>query len=218
LHPRCARYRALGARFAKWRSVITIGEAIPTDYCIQVNAAALAQYAKICQDAELVPIIEPEVLMDGAHTIETCYDISAKTFNAVFDALATAGVYLPGILLKPNMVVSGKNCPYQADTNQIAEMTLQCLSDSVPETVPGIVFLSGGQSEKEATKNLNSINSKEKYPWTLSFSFGRALQQSALYAWNGDNTRIPAAQAALLHRAEMNSKACLGQYSPKLET
>lgn len=217
LHARCVHYHSLGARFAKWRAVIAIGEGIPTADCIQVNAAAMAQYAKICQGAGLVPIVEPEVLMDGAHTIETCYAVSVKTFSAVFDALATVGVTLPGILLKPNMVVSGKDCPDQADASKIAEMTLKCLSASVPAEVPGIVFLSGGQSEKEATRNLNAINSQGKYPWALSFSFGRALQQSALHAWNGDNANIAATQAALLQRAKMNSKACLGQYSPELE-
>jgi fructose-bisphosphate aldolase class I len=217
LHERCVRYHSLGARFAKWRAVITIGEGIPTDACIQANAAALAQYARICQDAGLVPIVEPEVLMDGAHTIEGCYEISEKTFTIVFDALAAAGVHLPGILLKPNMVVSGKDCPEQAGIDQIAEFTLKCLSASVPEPVPGIVFLSGGQSEKEATRNLNAINSQGTYPWALSFSFGRALQQSALHAWNGKNANIPATQAALRHRAKMSSKASLGTYSPELE-
>ncbi len=217
LHERCVRYRILGARFAKWRAVITIGDGIPTDVCIEANAAALAKYARICQDAGLVPIIEPEVLMDGAHTIEACYEVSVKTFSAVFDALATAGVTLPGILLKPNMIVSSKDCPEQAGIDQVAEFTLKCLSTSVPEQVPGIVFLSGGQTEKEATRNLNAINSRGTYPWALSFSFGRALQQSALQTWNGENANIPATQAALRHRAEMSSKACLGKYSPELE-
>mgnify|MGYP001581658678 CR=1 FL=1 len=217
LAERCVRYNSLGARFAKWRAVITIGDGIPSDDCIQANANALAKYAHICQDAGLVPIVEPEVLMDGAHTIETCYEISVKTFSTVFDALATAGVTLPGILLKPNMVVSGKDCPEQAGMDQIAEFTLKCLSATVPKQVPGIVFLSGGQTEQEATGNLNAINSKGSYPWALSFSFGRALQQSALHAWNGNNANIPATQAALLHRAEMSSKAALGKYSPELE-
>lgn len=218
LHERCVRYHSLGARFAKWRAVITIGDGIPTDTCIEANAAALAQYARICQDAELVPIVEPEVLMDGTHTIETCYEVSVKTFTIVFDALTAAGVTLPGILLKPNMIISGKDCAVQAGMDQVAEFTLKCLSTSVPKPVPGIVFLSGGQSEKEATQNLNAINSKGTYPWALSFSFGRALQQSALHAWNGENANIPATQVALRHRAEMSSKACLGKYSPELDT
>jgi fructose-bisphosphate aldolase class I len=217
LYERCICYHAQGARFAKWRAVITIGDGIPTDICIQANAVALAKYARICQDAELVPIVEPEVLMDGAHTIETCGEITVKTFTTVFEALEAEDVYLPGTLLKPNMVISGKDCPEQAGTSKIADLTLKCLSASVPEQVPGIVFLSGGQTEKEATLNLNAINSKGTYPWALSFSFGRALQQSALHAWAGDNANIPATQAALLHRAEMSSKACLGKYSPELD-
>ena len=217
LYERCVTYHSLGARFAKWRAVITIGEDIPTEACIQGNASALAKYAKACQDAELVPIVEPEVLMDGDHTIETCYEVSEKTFKAVFEELENEGAYLPGILLKPNMVISGKDCPVQGDMNAVAEMTVKCLKASVPGEVPGIVFLSGGQSETEATEHLNAMNAMGEYPWALSFSYGRALQQSALHVWNGNNANLETTYATFYHRAEMNSKACHGEYSPELE-
>ena len=217
LYERCLEYYKLGARFAKWRAVITIGDGIPTDGCIWANASALAKYARACQDAELVPIVEPEVLMDGGHTIETCYEVSEKSFQAVFEELDNEGVYLPGILLKPNMVVSGKDCPVQGDMNTVAKMTVKCLKASVPEEVPGIVFLSGGQSETEATEHLNAMNAMGDYPWALSFSYGRALQQSALHAWNGNNVNLETTYATFYHRAEMNSKACNGEYSPELE-
>ena len=217
LYDRCVGYHSLGARFAKWRAVITIGEGIPTDGCIRGNASALAKYAKACQDAELVPIVEPEVLMDGDHTIESCYEVSEKTFKTVFEELENEGVYLPGILLKPNMVISGKDCPVQGDMSTVAEMTVKCLKASVPEDVPGIVFLSGGQSETEATEHLNAMNAMDDCPWALSFSYGRALQQSALRAWGGDNANLETTYATFYHRAEMNSKACHGEYSPELE-
>ena len=217
LYDRCVGYHSLGARFAKWRAVITIGDNIPTDACIRANASALAKYAKTCQDAELVPIVEPEVLMDGPHTIETCYDVSEKSFKTVFEELVNEGVYLPGILLKPNMVISGKECPVQADMAAVSGMTVKCLKASVPKEVPGIVFLSGGQSETEATEHLNAMNAMGNYPWALSFSYGRALQQSALHAWNGDNANLGVTYATFYHRAEMNSKACNGEYSPELE-
>ena len=217
LYDRCVDYHSLGARFAKWRAVITIGDGIPTDDCIRGNASGLAKYAKVCQDAELVPIVEPEVLMDGVHTIETCYEVSEKTFKTVFEELENEGVHLPGILLKPNMVISGKDCPVQGDMNTVAEMTVKCLKASVPEDVPGIVFLSGGQSETEATEHLNAMNTMGDFPWALSFSYGRALQQSALRAWGGDNANLETTYATFYHRAEMNSKACHGEYSPELE-
>ena len=217
LYDRCVGYHSLGARFAKWRAVITIGDGIPTDDCIRGNASGLAKYAKACQDAELVPIVEPEVLMDGVHTIETCYEVSEKTFKTVFEELENEGVHLPGILLKPNMVISGKDCPVQGDMNTVAEMTVKCLKASVPEDVPGIVFLSGGQSETEATEHLNAMNTMGDFPWALSFSYGRALQQSALRAWGGDNANLETTYATFYHRAEMNSKACHGEYSPELE-
>ena len=217
LYDRCVDYHSLGARFAKWRAVITIGDGIPTDDCIRGNASGLAKYAKACQDAELVPIVEPEVLMDGVHTIETCYEVSEKTFKTVFEELENEGVHLPGILLKPNMVISGKDCPVQGDMNTVAEMTVKCLKASVPEDVPGIVFLSGGQSETEATEHLNAMNTMGDFPWALSFSYGRALQQSALRAWGGDNANLETTYATFYHRAEMNSKARHGEYSPELE-
>ena len=217
LYERCVDFYKLGARFAKWRAVITIGDGIPTDECINSNATALAKYAKACQDANLVPIVEPEVLMDGDHTIETCYEVSEKTLRTTFNELEKEGVYLPGILLKPNMVISGKDCSVQADMNEVAKMTVKCLLASVPESVPGIVFLSGGQSETEATEHLNAMNAMGDYPWKLSFSYGRALQQSALHAWKGNNANLETTYAVFYHRAEMNSKACHGEYSPSLE-
>ena len=217
LYERCVDFYKLGARFAKWRAVITIGAGIPTDECINSNATALAKYAKACQDANLVPIVEPEVLMDGDHTIETCYEVSEKTLRTTFNELEKEGVHLPGILLKPNMVISGKECSVQADMNEVAKMTVKCLLASVPESVPGIVFLSGGQSETEATEHLNAMNAMGDYPWKLSFSYGRALQQSALHAWKGNNANLETTYAVFYHRAEMNSKACHGEYSPSLE-
>ena len=217
LYERCVDFYKLGARFAKWRAVITIGDGIPTDECINSNATALAKYAKACQDANLVPIVEPEVLMDGDHTIETCYEVSEKTLRTTFNELEKEGVHLPGILLKPNMVISGKDCSVQADMNEVAKMTVKCLLASVPESVPGIVFLSGGQSETEATEHLNAMNAMGDYPWKLSFSYGRALQQSALHAWKGNNANLETTYAVFYHRAEMNSKACHGEYSPSLE-
>lgn len=217
LYERCLDYYKLGARFAKWRAVITIGDGIPTDDCIRANASALAKYARACQDAQLVPIVEPEVLMDGDHTIERCYEVSEKTFKKVFEELNNESVHLPGILLKPNMVVSGKDCEVQGDMKAVAEMTVKCLKASVPAEVPGIVFLSGGQSETEATEHLNAMNMMGDHPWALSFSYGRALQQSALHAWNGDSANLESTYAVFYHRAEMNSKACFGEYSHSLE-
>ena len=217
LYERCLEYYKLGARFAKWRAVITIDDKIPTDECIQANASALAKYAKACQDAELVPIVEPEVLMDGNHTIERCYEVSERTLKKVFEELAHEDVYLPGILLKPNMVVSGSDCSVQGDMMSVAEMTVKCLTQSVPAEVPGIVFLSGGQSEVEATEHLNTMNKLGNHPWSLSFSYGRALQQSALKTWNGQKDNLEATYAVFHHRAEMNSLACLGEYTSSLE-
>jgi fructose-bisphosphate aldolase class I len=216
LRARCEEYRGMGARFAKWRAVITIGDGIPTDACIRANAHALARYAAICQEQDLVPIVEPEVLMDADNTIETCYDVTAGTLQAVFDELDAHGIDLAGTLLKPNMVISGKGCPEQADAEQIAELTVDCFRRHVPVAVPGIVFLSGGQSEVEATRNLNSIN-RIGGPWPLSFSYGRALQASALQAWLGDAANVEAAQQAFLHRARMNSLAVAGEWNAELE-
>ncbi|HWQ24684.1 MAG TPA: class I fructose-bisphosphate aldolase [Gaiellaceae bacterium] len=216
LRGRLEAYRGLGARFAKWRAVITIGPGIPTDACIRANAHALARYAALCQEAGLVPIVEPEVLMDGDHTIEACYEATARTLHAVYDELFSQDVDLRGTLLKPNMVISGQSCPEQAPAERIAELTIDCFLRHVPAAVPGIVFLSGGQTELQATENLNAIN-RIGGPWPLSFSYGRALQASALKAWGGNAANAEAAQAAFVHRARMNSLAVAGEWSAELE-
>jgi fructose-bisphosphate aldolase class I len=219
LAKRCAEYVKMGARFAKWRAVITIGPGIPSTTCIAANAHALGRYAAICQAAGLVPIVEPEVLMDGDHTIERCEEVTEWTYNAVFEALYLNRVTLEHTVLKPSMVVSGKDCPRQAGVEEVAERTVRVLKRTVPAAVAGIVFLSGGQSDERATEHLNAMNKiyAGKLPWPLSFSYGRALQQPALKAWKGSAANVAAAQAALLHRAHMNSLACLGRYSPELE-
>jgi fructose-bisphosphate aldolase class I len=216
LRERCAEYRQLGARFAKWRAVITIGDGIPTDGCIRANAHALARYAAICQEQDLVPIVEPEVLMDADNSIETCYDVTSRTLHAVFDELFGQGVDPAGTLLKPNMVISGKGSPAQADSGRIAKLTIKAFKRHVPAAVPGIVFLSGGQSEVEATQNLNEIN-RVGGPWPLSFSYGRALQASALDAWHGDPRNVEAGQQAFAQRARMNSLAVAGEWNAELE-
>jgi fructose-bisphosphate aldolase, class I len=216
LRARLAEYRELGARFAKWRAVITIGDGIPTVACIRVNAHALARYAALCQEAGLVPIVEPEVLMDADNTIERCFDVTSRTLEWTFHELGVQGVDLPGMLLKPNMVISGKGCPEQAPAARIAELTIECFLVHVPAAVPGIVFLSGGQSEVAATENLNAIN-QIGGPWALSFSYGRALQQSALQAWGGDAANVEAAQEAFVHRARMNALAAAGDWRAELE-
>jgi fructose-bisphosphate aldolase, class I len=216
LRERCVEYRALGARFAKWRAVITIGDGIPTDACIHTNAHALARYAAICQETGLVPIVEPEVLMDADNTIEACYDVTARTLHALYEELYRQDVDLPGTLLKPNMVIAGKGSPEQADAARIAELTVQCFLEHVPAAVPGIVFLSGGQTEVQATENLDAI-SRRGGPWPLSFSYGRALQASALQAWGGEAANVETAQAAYLHRARMNAQAAAGEWSADLE-
>ncbi len=196
--------------------MITIGEGIPSTACIRANAHALARYAALCQEAGLVPIVEPEVLMDADNTIERCYEVTARTLHWTFTELEVIGVDLQGALLKPNMVISGKGCPEQARAERIAELTIDCFLRHVPAAVPGVVFLSGGQSEVEATENLNAIN-EVGGPWPLSFSYGRALQQSALRAWGGDADNAPAAQAAFTHRARMNALAVAGEWSTELE-
>ena len=216
LRARLEEYRGLGARFAKWRAVITIGDSIPTVACIRANAHALARYAALCQEAGLVPIVEPEVLMDADNTIERCYEVTARTLHWVFHDLGVQGVDLRRTLLKPNMVISGKGCPEQAPAERIAELTIDCFLRHVPAAVPGIVFLSGGQSEVEATENLNAIN-RVGGPWPLSFSYGRALQASALKAWGGDRANADAAQAVFAHRARMNSLAVAGEWSAEME-
>jgi fructose-bisphosphate aldolase, class I len=216
LRARLEEYRGLGARFAKWRAVITIGEGIPTDACIAANAHALARYAALCQEAGIVPIVEPEVLMDADNTLEVCHEVTTRTLHETFDALYGFGIDLQGTLLKPNMVISGKGCPKQASADEIARATVDCFLGTVPAAVPGIVFLSGGQSEVEATQNLNAIN-RIGGPWPLSFSYGRALQASALSAWAGDASNAEAAQAVFVHRARMNALAVAGEWSAELE-
>jgi fructose-bisphosphate aldolase, class I len=216
LRGRLEEYRELGARFAKWRAVITIGDSIPTDACIAANAQALARYAALCQEAGLVPIVEPEVLMDADNSLEVCWEVTTRTLHETFDALYDLALDLEGALLKPNMVIAGKGSPDQASTERIADATIACFRAVVPAAVPGIVFLSGGQSEVQATENLNAIN-RIGGPWALSFSYGRALQASALGAWAGDPANAEAAQAAFAHRARMNSLAVAGAWSAELE-
>jgi fructose-bisphosphate aldolase, class I len=216
LRARLEEYAGLGARFAKWRAVITIGEGIPTDACIRANAHALARYAALCQEAGVVPIVEPEVLMDADNSLELCGVVTTRTLHETFAALHELEIDLQGTLLKPNMVISGKGSPTQASSEEIARATVDCFLDVVPASVPGIVFLSGGQSEVQATENLNAIN-RLGGPWPLSFSYGRALQQSALQAWGGDAASKEAAQAAFAHRARMNSLAAAGDWAAELE-
>jgi fructose-bisphosphate aldolase class I len=218
LRERLHEYYELGARFTKWRGVISIGPGIPTDYCIWTNAHALARYAALSQEAGLVPIVEPEVLMDGDHTIDTSYHVTVKTQRAVFTELFDQRVEREGMLLKPNMVLSGYECPDQADDDAIAELTLKCLKNEVPAAVPGIVFLSGGQSDEDATRRLNVMNSRGPLPWELSFSYGRALQAAALTAWRGDPSKVEEAQKAFYRRAKFNSAARSGTYAPEWET
>jgi fructose-bisphosphate aldolase class I len=217
LRERCVEYRELGARFAKWRAVITIGDGIPTAACIHVNAHALARYAAICQETGLVPIVEPEVLMDADNTIERCYEVTSRTLHALYDELYRQDVDLPGTLLKPNMVIAGKGSPEQADAARIAELTIRCFLEHVPAAVPGIVFLSGGQSDEQASENLNAINSHGPQPWVLSFSYGRALQAPALKAWGGSADNVDAGQSFLALRARCNSAAVAGRYSAEME-
>lgn len=218
LRDRLKEYYGLGARFAKWRAVIAIGDSIPTDYCIEANAHALGRYAALCQEAGLVPIVEPEVLMDGAHTVERCYEVTSRTLHTVYDQLFHQGVVLEGTLLKPNMVLSGKDCPTQASVEEVARETIRCLRNNVPASVPGIVFLSGGQSDELATAHLNAMNALGPQPWELSFSYGRALQAPALKAWKGDPANFEAGQKAYLHRAKCNGAARTGMYAPEMET
>ena len=206
LSERLEKYYALGARFAKWRAVITPGDSIPTDDCILANAKNLAKYARKCQQANLVPIVEPEVLMDGSHTIDESFDITSRTLNMVFNQLDEHNVSLEGIVLKPNMVLSGYNCSYQATIREVAEKTVNCLLRNVPPDVPGIAFLSGGQSEDHATFHLNEMN-KYETDWNLTFSYGRALQQSALKAWSGKEENVTDAQEVFIGKVKANSLA-----------
>lgn len=218
LRDRLSEYRKLGARFAKWRAVIAIGEKIPTRTCIDTNAELLARYAALCQEADLVPIVEPEVLMDGAHTIERHFEVTLQTLESVFHALSEHRVTPEAMLLKPNMVLSGKDCPQQASMEEVAEATLRCMKRVVPAAVPGLVFLSGGQTDAQATEHLNAMNRLNNVPWELSFSFGRALQAPVLKAWKGDPANVASAQKAFHHRAWCNSKARFGKYTEEMET
>jgi fructose-bisphosphate aldolase class I len=214
LRDRLAEYASLGARFAKWRAVYTIGEETPSVAAVTTNAHALARYAALVQEAGLVPIVEPEVLMDGDHTIEDCQMVTEEVLLSVYAELTTQGVELEGTLLKPNMVLSGKDCPEQASVEEVAERTVRTLKRTVPAAVPGIVFLSGGQSDEDATLHLNAMNKMaEDLPWRLSFSYGRALQAAPLKAWSGKTENLAAAQAVLLERAKANGLASLGRYA-----
>jgi fructose-bisphosphate aldolase, class I len=218
LADRLAEYRDLGARFTKWRAVITIGDGIPTAGCIRANAEALGRFAASSQEAGLVPIVEPEVLMDGDHPVERCDEATRDTLAEVFAALRRHRVRLDGMLLKPNMVVSGSDAPTQASVTEVAERTVAALRDHVPASVPGIVFLSGGQSDMAATAHLNAMNRLGSVPWQLSFSYGRALQAPALKAWKGEPANGPAAQRAFYHRARLNGAARSGSWTEAMET
>ena len=217
LRERFAEYRGMGASFAKWRAVITIGEGIPSPYCLDANAHALARYAALCQEAGLVPVVEPEVLMDGKHTLERCFEVTGAVLGSVFNALYLQRVTLEHMVLKASMVISGSECPKRAGVEEVAKQTLRCLKRTVPAAVPGIVFLSGGQGNEEATAHLNAMNLMGPNPWPLSFSYGRALQEPALKTWRGQAANAAAAQKALYHREKMNSAACLGRYTAQME-
>jgi fructose-bisphosphate aldolase, class I len=218
LRERLKAYRELGARFAKWRAVIAIGDGLPSAMCVRANASALARYASLCQEQDLVPIVEPEVLMNGAHTIERCEEVTGYVLHTVFDALFDQNVSLEGMLLKPNMVISGDECGRQAPVDEVALATLRSLRRHVPVAVPGIVFLSGGQDHLRATMHLSAINQLAgPKPWKLSFSYGRALQDEALKAWHGKPTNLSAGQRAFYHRAKCDSAASLSRYTPYME-
>lgn len=217
LRERLNEYHGLGARFAKWRAVIDIADGIPSRYCLEANAHALARYAALCQEAGIVPIVEPEVLMDGGHDIDRCFEVTEAALNTLYDQLALHRVVLEQSILKPNMVISGKKCSTQAGVDEVAEKTVRCLKRTVPSAVPGICFLSGGQSDEEATAHLSAMNAGYDLPWKLSFSYGRALQAAPLKAWGGNKDNVPAAQAAFAHRARMNGLAATGEWSSDLE-
>ena len=217
LNERCAEYFELGAKFTKWRAVIKITDELPSQEAIKANMDALADYAKIVQENNMVPIVEPEVLMDGSHSIESCEDATKRCLSILFESLAEKSVLVEGTILKPNMVVSGNECSEQAGIQQVAEMTLNCLLENVPSNLPGITFLSGGQSDINATAHLNAMNKIGSNPWKLSFSYGRALQQAALKTWSGKQDNKEAAQRAFSHRAKMNMLAAKGEWSENLE-
>lgn len=217
LRDRLVEYKNFGARFAKWRAVMTIGEGIPTDTCINANAELLARYAALVQEVDLVPIVEPEVLMDGSHDLETCRKVTYRTLKSVFMKLSDHNVFFGGMLLKPNMIVAGKESGHAIDPKETANATIHVFREVVPAEVPGIVFLSGGMSSVEATSCLNEMNKNRELPWQLSFSYGRALQDDALQTWHGDNGNWEKAQKAFSHRAHMNSFARSGKYSSDME-
>ena len=219
LRDRLAEYSRMGARFAKWRAVIALGDGIPSRGCIEANAQALARYAALCQEAGLVPVVEPEVLMDGAHTLERCGEVTEEVLRAVFNQLYTQRVMLEGMILKPNMVLPGLTCPKQESVDEVADATVNCLLRAVPAAVPGIAFLSGGQSAELASARLNAMNVrfKSRLPWALAFSFARAIQQPALETWQGEEAHVSAAQQALVHRARCNRAARRGQYNAAME-
>lgn len=218
LRDRLSEYRSMGARFAKWRAVIHVSESLPSASCVKANAQALARYAGLCQEQQVVPVVEPEVLMDGAHTIERCEEVTGGVLHAVFDALYEGRVALEGMLLKPNMVVAGKGCARQPGVDEVATATLRCLRRHVPAAVPGIVFLSGGQAASLATEHLNAINRLPgPKPWKITFSYGRALQDPALEAWHGRDENLAAGQSALGRRAGYNAAASLGKYTQAME-
>jgi fructose-bisphosphate aldolase, class I len=218
LRERLLEYQKMGARFAKWRAVIAVSDTLPSAACVHANAHALARYAALCQEQGMVPIVEPEVLMDGSHTLERCEEVTGDVLHAVFDALHDQGVTLEGMLLKPNMVIAGKECGRQASVQEVAVATLRCLRRHVPPAVPGIVFLSGGQDHLAATMHLSEINRLvEPRAWKLSFSYGRALQDEALKAWHGRRENVKEGQRAFFHRAKCGSAAALGRYSAAME-
>lgn len=219
LRERLNEYYKMGARFAKWRAVIAIGNDIPTRGCIEANANALARYADLCQEAGLVPIVEPEVLMEGTHDLQLCFAVTAEVLRTVFAQLYLQGAMLEGVILKPNMVIPGLSCTKQASVDEVAEATIQCLLQSVPAAVAGIAFLSGGQSGELASAHLNAmhVRYKSRLPWPVTFSFARAIQQPALEIWHGDDTNIQAAQQALYHRAKCDGAARRGEYNAAME-
>jgi fructose-bisphosphate aldolase, class I len=218
LRGRLKEYKELGGKFAKWRAVIAIGEGIPTYTCLQANAHALGRYASLCQEAGIVPIVEPEVLLDGNHTIERCQEVTEQTLKITFTELFLQRVRLEGMILKPSMVVSGKDNARQAGVEEVAERTIQCLKRTVPAAVPGIAFLSGGQSAVSATEHLNAMNKLGPHPWQVSFSYARALQDPALKAWKGEAGNVATAQRIFYHRAKMNSAARSGSYTAQMES
>jgi fructose-bisphosphate aldolase, class I len=217
LRERLAEYHKLGARFAKWRAVVDIGVGLPTKFAIEANAHALGRYAALCQEANIVPIVEPEVLMDGAHTIERCEEVTSEVLSNVFRQLHSHRIHLEGMILKPNMVIAGKKCAARANPQQVAEATIRTLKRYVPSAVPGIAFLSGGQSAAEASEHLSLMNKLGPFPWELTFSYGRALQDEALRAWGGKAENFAAGQKAFFRRAKLNGLARSGNYSSKLE-